>query len=115
MSSHGSRRKVSDAVPGDEQQGGYPRDRLMRMDEKFRTRLERAIANGKEHTPVHFSDHQLALLRELAAPLSPKQRQCFLDLVMKYLAGCEVGDATVHMAGLRAQQELRREQPWLEA
>jgi len=51
----------------------------------------------------------------LAAPLRPKQRGRFLDLVSKYLAGCEVGDATVHMAGLRAQQELRREEPWLQA
>ena len=62
-----------------------------------------------------FTDHQLATLQHLAAPLSQKQRRRFLDLVMKYLAGVEVGDATVHMAGLRAQQELRREQPWLEA
>jgi hypothetical protein len=62
---------------------------------------------------LRFTDHQIALLRELAAPLNPKQRRRFLDLVMKYLAGCEVGDATVHMAGIRAQTELRREQPWL--
>jgi len=64
---------------------------------------------------LRFTDQQLVLLRELAAPLSPKQRRRFLDLVvMKYLVGCEIGDATVHMAGLRAQQELRREAPWLE-
>jgi hypothetical protein len=61
-----------------------------------------------------FTDHQLALLQHLAHPLSPQQRRRFLDLVVKYLAGVEVGDATVHMAGLRAQQELRREQPRLE-
>lgn len=57
----------------------------------------------------------MALLRDLAAPLSPRQRKHFLDRVMKHLAGVEVGDAAVHMAGLRAQQELRREHPWLEA
>ena len=62
-----------------------------------------------------FTDQQLATLQHLAAPLRPKQRGRFLDLVVKYLTGVEVGDATVHMAGLRAQQELRREQPWLEA
>jgi hypothetical protein len=50
MSSNGSRRHVAESVPGDEQ-GPYARDRLMRMDEKFCSRLERAIANGKEHTP----------------------------------------------------------------
>jgi hypothetical protein len=50
----------------------------------------------------------------LTAPLSPRQQRRFLDLVTKYLAGCEIGDATVHMAGLWAQQELRREAPWLE-
>jgi len=64
---------------------------------------------------LRFTDQQIALLQQLAHPLSPKQRGRFLDLVVKYLAGCEVGDATVHMAGLRAQQELRREQPWLQA
>jgi len=72
----------------------------------------------ESNTPVnalHFTGQQIVLLRELAAPLSPKQRRRFLDLVMKYLAGVEVGDATVHMAGLRAQQESRREQPWLQA
>jgi len=62
---------------------------------------------------VCFTDHQLVLLRGLAAPLSPKQHRRFMDLVTKYLAGIEVGDASVHLAGLRAQQELRREQPWL--
>ena len=37
--------------PGDEQQGTWPRDQLMRMDARFCERLERAIARGKEHTP----------------------------------------------------------------
>jgi hypothetical protein len=72
----------------------------------------------ESNTPVNalsFTDRQLALLRELAAPLSPKQHRRFFDLVIKYLAGCEVGDATVHLAGIRAQTELWREQPWLEA
>ena len=71
----------------------------------------------ESNTPVnalHFTGQQIVLLRELAAPLRPKQRRRFLDLVMKYLVGCEIGDTTVHMAGLRAQQELRREAPWLE-
>jgi len=64
---------------------------------------------------LSFTAHQMALLRELAAPLRPKQRGRFLDLVVKYLAGCEIGDATVHMAGIKAQAELRREKPWLQA
>ena len=66
-------------------------------------------------TALCFTDQQLATLQQLAAPLAPRQRRRFLDLVVKYLAGVEVGDATVHMAGLRAQQELRREEPWLQA
>ena len=100
--------------PGDELVGGWPREKLEKMDARFRSRLEHAIANGREHAPMlHLTGQQIALLRELAAPLSPKQRRGFLDLVMKYLAGCEVGDATVHMAGLRAQTELRRQEPWL--
>jgi hypothetical protein len=70
----------------------------------------------ESNTPViHFTDRQLVLLRELAAPLRPNQRGRFLDLVVKYLAGVEVGDATVHLAGIRAQAELRREAPWLQA
>ena len=35
--------------PGDEQEGTWPRDQLMRMDARFCERLERAIARGKEH------------------------------------------------------------------
>jgi hypothetical protein len=62
-----------------------------------------------------FTDQQLATLQHLAAPLRPKQRRKFLDLVVRHLTGVELGDAAVHLAGLRAQQELRREQPWLEA
>jgi len=62
---------------------------------------------------LSFTAHQMALLRELAAPLSPKQHRRFFDLVIKHLAGIEVGDATVLMAGLRAQTELRRQEPWL--
>jgi len=34
--------------PGDERNGDYTRDQLERMDERFRERLERAIACGKE-------------------------------------------------------------------
>jgi hypothetical protein len=72
----------------------------------------------ESNTPVNalcFTDQQLVLLRELAAPLSPKQHRRFFDLVIKYLGGVEVGDATVHLAGIRAQAGLRREAPWLQA
>jgi hypothetical protein len=68
-----SRRKVGESVPGDEQ-GAYPRERLLKMDEKFCSRLEHAIRRGKEHTPIRFTDQQIAILRELAAPLAPSQR-----------------------------------------
>jgi hypothetical protein len=35
--------------PGDELVGEWPRDQLVRMDEKFCRTVERAIASGKEH------------------------------------------------------------------
>jgi hypothetical protein len=87
----------------------------MRMDEKFRTRLDRAIANGKEHTPIHFSDHQLALLHELAVPLAPSQRSAFLQEVARRLHGVELGDGAVAQAAREAQAEIRKAAPWLQA
>ena len=35
--------------PGDDVVGGWTHEQLMRMDARFRERLERAIARGKEH------------------------------------------------------------------
>jgi hypothetical protein len=35
--------------PGDELQGDYTREQLVRMDERFCARLARAIARGEEH------------------------------------------------------------------
>jgi len=43
------RAKVSEAQPGDEQVGGWPRDRLLQMNERFREALETAVASGREH------------------------------------------------------------------
>jgi len=37
--------------PGDEMVGEYTRERLIRMDEKFCERMERAIARGLERPP----------------------------------------------------------------
>jgi hypothetical protein len=39
---------IGDPKPGDEQAGEWSRDHLLRMDEKFRRRLERAIERGTE-------------------------------------------------------------------
>ena len=36
-------------APGDEQQGGWPRERLVAMNERFVARVERAFKNGTEH------------------------------------------------------------------
>jgi hypothetical protein len=72
------------SLPGDEVVGGWSREQLMRMDARFRTRLEREIVNGREHVPMnvlHLTDQQLALLREL--PLAPSQRSAFLNLGSK--------------------------------
>jgi len=35
--------------PGDEQEGAWPRERLLQMDERFTTRVQRAIQRGEEH------------------------------------------------------------------
>jgi len=85
MSNNGSRRNVSESVPGDEQ-GPWPRERLLKMDEKFCARFERAIRRGQKHTPIRFTDHQLAILRELAAPLAPSQRSALLQDVARAAA-----------------------------
>jgi len=37
--------------PGDEQEGGWSRDQLMRMNHRYVAAVERAIAKGKEHRP----------------------------------------------------------------
>ena len=45
--------------PGDEVVGGWSREQLEKMDVRFRSRLERAIANGREHAPMtalHLTD-----------------------------------------------------------
>jgi hypothetical protein len=34
--------------PGDERDGGWPRDRLIEMDRQFRERVERAFRDGTE-------------------------------------------------------------------
>jgi len=74
MSSNGSRRKVSEAVPGDEQQGAYPRDQLLKMDEKFCARLEHAIRRGKEHTPFEGVRDTPSLTRPRAAAVRQQAR-----------------------------------------
>jgi hypothetical protein len=44
------RSKISEAQPGDEQIGNWPRPVLERMNQRFAERLERAIASGSEHS-----------------------------------------------------------------
>ena len=46
---------IGDPEPGDEQAGEWSRDHLLRMDEKFRRRLERAIERGKASVDSHGS------------------------------------------------------------
>jgi hypothetical protein len=106
----------SPSQPGDEVVGGWSREQLEKMDARFRTRLERAITNGKEHVPIHFTDQQLALLRELALPLAPSQRAAFLKEVARRLHGVEqLGDGAVAQAAREAQAEIRKASPWLQA
>ena len=63
-----SRRKVDEPKASDEA-GPHGRARLLRMNEKFCQRLERAIERGAEHMPAHLSGEQIQLLRQLATPL----------------------------------------------
>jgi hypothetical protein len=44
--------------PGDEQVGGWPRDRLVSMDEKFCRAVERAIERGTERAPSSTIDQR---------------------------------------------------------
>jgi hypothetical protein len=49
---------------------------------------------------IRFTDAQIAILRELATPLRRWQRARFLELVAERLAGVEIGDGSVHAAGI---------------
>ena len=55
---------------------------------------------------IRFTDAQITTLRELSAPLAPWQRQEFLEIVAERLANVEIGDGSVHAAGLAAQREV---------
>jgi hypothetical protein len=46
---------TGDSEPADRQHGDWSRERLERMDEKFRAAVERAIANGEEQPSMHRS------------------------------------------------------------
>jgi len=63
------------AQPGDEVVGGWLREQLEKMDARFRSRLERAIANGREHAPMlHLTDQQITLLRQALSSASLTSR-----------------------------------------
>ena len=101
--------------PGDELVGGWPREKLEKMDARFRSRLEHAIANGREHAPMlHLTDQQMTLLRQLAAPLAPSQRSAFLQDVARRLHGVELGDGTIAQAAREEQAAIRKALPWLQ-
>jgi hypothetical protein len=63
---------------------------------------------------LHLTDQQLALLRELAAPLAPSQRSAFLKEVARRLYGVELGDGTVAQAAREVQAAIRKASPWLQ-
>jgi hypothetical protein len=46
----GHQSTIAEPTDYDAVEGQWARDQLIRMDEQFRDRVERAIANGKEHT-----------------------------------------------------------------
>jgi len=41
-------RRAAEPQPGDERNGDYDKEKLLKMDSKFRARMERAIAHGLE-------------------------------------------------------------------
>jgi len=93
----------------------WSREQLEKMDTRFRSRLERAIANGRERAPrLHLTDQQMTLLRQLAAPLAPSQRSAFLEEVARRLHGVELGDGVVARAACEAQAAIRKASPWLQ-
>jgi len=98
-----NRRKVSESVPGDEQ-GPYPRDRLMRMDERV---SHAARTRNRERSTRSCAS--------LAAPASHSQRSAFLQDVARRLHGVELGDGVVAQAAREAQAEIRKASPWLQA
>jgi hypothetical protein len=63
---------------------------------------------------LRLTDQQLALLRELAAPLAPSQRAAFLQEVARRLHGVELGDGAVAQAAREAQAAIRKASPWLQ-
>jgi len=48
---HTSQIAMGDCQPGDQQDGAFSREQLLRMDARFVARVERAIAAGKERRP----------------------------------------------------------------
>jgi hypothetical protein len=57
---------------------------------------------------VRLTDTQLAILKTLAAPLSPQQRHTFLEVVANRLANTEIGDGSVHAVAAAVQREILR-------
>ena len=77
---------------------------------------ERQGASAADMNALRFSDEQIALLRELAAPLAPSQRSAFLEDVARRLHGIEpLGDGTIAQAAREAQAAIRKASPWLQA
>ena len=101
----------------------YTREQLVRMNDRFVHRLERAFARGRESRtsaasfqpekryggygmPLALTDDQLATLRQFATPIPPRLRDAYLRSVARRLAGKTIGDGTVHTACIAAQHEV---------
>src|SRR6516225_2633737 len=75
--------------PGDEQQGAW---RALRACRRAGHRERRGAPKGRaaDMNALRLTDQQLALPRELAAPLAPSQRAAFLQEVARRLHGVEL-------------------------
>lgn len=66
--------QIQDYEPGDEIVGGWPLDRLLRMNDRFTERLEHAIACGLERPQK--TDGEVRQRREQSTQLCDEDRVC---------------------------------------
>src|SRR5262249_9873083 len=74
-------------------------------------RTRGGASKGQPADMLRFTEQQMTLLRELAAPLAPSQRSAFLQEVARRLHGVELGDGAVAQAAREAQAAIRNATP----
>jgi len=54
---------------------------------------------------IALNDYQLALIMDLATPLTCEQRSAFLEAVAARLKGRQIGDGTLYRTALEVQRQ----------